>query len=95
MAHEWESVTVLKLIQNDTAVLFEEVASDWNPHADLDDPAVGPTVIGEAYGAGVFYLLDNTARIAHPDPHETEYSYILRIVLETVITDTEYSYHTL
>jgi hypothetical protein len=92
---EWEDVTVLKLVQNDTTILFEEVASHWNPHADLDDPAVGPTAIGEEYGAGAFYLLDNTARTVHPDPHETEFAYVYRIVEEDVETNTTYSYHIL
>lgn len=93
--HEWESVTVLKLIENDTAVIFEEVASDWNPHTDLDDPATGPDAIGAAFGAGVYYLLDNSPNRVHPDPHETEYRYVFRIVLETITTLTDYSYHAL
>jgi hypothetical protein len=94
-AHEWTDVTVLKLVENDQTILFEEVAADWNPHADLDDPAVGPTAIGEQYGAGVYYLLDNTPRSVHPDPHETEYAYVFRIVEEDVNTTVTYSYHIL
>lgn len=92
---EWTDVTVLKLIENDTTVLFEEVASNWNPHCDLDDPAVGADAIGQAFGAGVYYLLDNEANRVHPDPHETEFRYIYREVLENVITTTDYFYHAL
>jgi len=92
---EWESVTVLQLIQNDDTILFEEVASDWNPHADLDDPAAGPNALGAEFGAGAFYLLDNGASLVHPDPHETEYRYIFRIVEEDITTNVTYSYHVL
>lgn len=92
---EWADVTVLKLIQNDDTILFEEVASDWNPHVDLDDPALGPNAIGTEFGAGTYYLLDNEAINTHPDPHEVEYRYILRTVEEDITTITAYSYHVL
>lgn len=92
---EWTDVTVLKLIENDATVLFEEVASNWNPHCDLDDPVVGPDAIGQEFGAGVYYLLDNEANRVHPDPHETEYRYIYREVLELITTTTDYAYHAL
>lgn len=93
--HEWESVTVLKLIQNDTTILFEEVSSDWNPHTDLDDPATGPNAIGSEFGAGTYWLIDNEPSRIHVDPHEDELRAILRTVEEDVTTTVAYSYHIL
>ncbi|HEX7070288.1 MAG TPA: hypothetical protein VF190_05765 [Rhodothermales bacterium] len=92
---EWASVTVMKLIENDTVVLWEDLAYDWNPHVDLDDPDAGPNAIGQEFGAGSFRLLDNDPARTHPDPHEVEFRYIERIVEEDINTTVTYSYHVL
>lgn len=101
----FDSVTVLKLVENDQAILFEEVASEWNPHTDLQDPVSGPNAIGEEFGAGTYYLLDNNPdsrdaheiheHLLHPayDDLHGEFNYLFRIVEEDVTTTVSYSYH--
>ncbi len=95
---------MFKLVENNEAILFEEVASEWNPHQDLQDLYEGPNAIGDQFGAGTYYIFDNGiigeelhlhTHLHQPQLHIDPAHFALGplTVLEEVTTTVAYAYH--